>query len=534
LQIMEPPVALQASPLGIERSAEWIHALGRCPRPASILAAAAVYTAACPPHQWPWAAWAVPGLLLVSSRGLRPAAAFLHGVLFAVLMSCGVAAWVPHAALEYFGFSQVLAGGFALAVYLVYGGIPYGLLTLAYSIGARRVPAGARGPMGAWLWIGSELLRANLFTGLPWELLGHTQFGNLPLIQIADVGGVYAVSFVMVLASVSGAELLADAWRQWPAPGTVARRLALPAAALVAVAAYGAHGRSLYGAPGGGAARTVAVVQGNVANAFRWKRAFFERTLATYVGLTNSTRALHPDLIVWPENAVGFYVDREPFLRAQLGYVAGATQEGLLVGGPRLGTGGKAHNAAYLIGPDGNIRGTYDKRRLVPFAEYDPLPWLHRGALSEGIVWGAGESAQPLRTPGLSIGTVICYEVLFPQLVRDLVRNGADVLVNLSNDSWLDRGDGAAPQQHFSMSIFRAIETRRYLVRASASGVSGFVSPYGETGALLASGTQGTAVAPVMARGGLTAYVRWGDSWVLLGGLVAVHTLLRRNRLGAV
>jgi len=127
----------------------------------------------------------------------------------------------------------------------------------------------------------------------------------------------------------------------------------------------------------------------------------------------------------------------------------------------------------------------------------------------------------------MRLGTVICYEALFPRLVRHLVRQGAELLVNISNDSWLDGGDGAAPRQHFSMVIFRAIETRRYLVRASASGVSGFVGPYGDPYALVPSHTAGTAVAAVVPLHGLTPYVRWGDSWIAVAGVVLAASTLR-------
>ncbi len=494
---------------------------------AGIVASALFYTAACPPHEWSLAAWIAPGLLFVSVCGLRPRMAFLGGVLFALVMSLGVASWVEHATLQYFGSNRLLAWAFAFAVYLVYGGIPYGLFTLGASVAARRLPGSARAAAAAWLWVAGELVRTYLFTGLPWELLGHTQFNNVLLIQVADLGGVYAVSFVIAFVSIAAADLLRDAWQQRPGRRTVLRRLALPVAALTGLVAYGWQSRARY-ADLTGSVRNVAVVQGNVANAFRWKREYFAQTLATYIELTRSTPSPPPDLIVWPENAVSFYIDSEPGLRNQLAQVARGAREGLLVGGPRLESGGRAHNSAYLIGGDGQIRDTYDKRRLVPFAEYDPLPHLRRDPAPDPVVWTPGASGAPLRGDAVSIGTVICYEVLFPSLVRELVRNGAELLVNLSNDSWLDAGDGAAPRQHFSMAIFRAVETRRALVRAAASGVSGFVTPLGERYSLLPSGTSGTVVAPVTLRSGQSFYVRWGDCWMLLGSMLAVAEVARR------
>src|SRR5207302_4333820 len=200
---------------------------------AASLAAAALYTLACPPHEWSLLAWLVPGLLLVAVGGLTTLRALACGALFGVAIGCGITGWAYHAALEYFAFNRALTAGFVVAVWLLYSGVPHALLFAAYAGLAERVPGWARGPLGAWLWVVSEWLRSTLGTGMPWELLGHTQFRHLAVIQIADLGGVYAVSFVMALASVSGAELLGE--------GRAAARLrpwcgrpALPAVVLLA------------------------------------------------------------------------------------------------------------------------------------------------------------------------------------------------------------------------------------------------------------------------------------------------------------
>jgi apolipoprotein N-acyltransferase len=480
-----------------------------------VTVAAGLYTLACPPYEHALAAWAVPALLLVPTRQLRWAWGFVWGALFSLLMGYGVTGWAYHAALEYFAFNRLLSAGFAMTVWLVYGGIPYGVMLAAYAGIAPRVPAWTRGLLGAWLWLVAEWLRATLLTGMPWELLGHTQFRHLGLVQIADLGGVPAVSFVIALASVCSAEALADR--------RAVRGLVLPAVLLAATLAYGAHQRDRYGAaPAAREGRTVAVVQGNVPNEFRWKRAFFERTLLTYAGLSTGL-ADPPDLIVWPENAVNFYVNREPMLLAQLGDVATLAREGLLVGGPRLTDEGEARNSAYLIAPGGRIVDTYDKQHLVPLAEYNPLQ--RPASTPEEPVYGPGGEGRPFTTASMRVGTLICYEVLFPNLVRDLVRKGADVLVNISNDSWLDAGDGAARRQHFSMAVFRAIETRRFLVRAAATGVSGFITPAGELYATLPDDTQGASVGRVRPAGGLTPYVRWGNTWVGVSGAVLLGIL---------
>ncbi|MFI5399143.1 MAG: apolipoprotein N-acyltransferase [Candidatus Binatia bacterium] len=508
--------------------ADAIRAIARCGWLAGAVGGAALYTLACPPYEWSVTAWAIPAVFLVPAGRLRPARAFCCGLLFGVLSCLGITNWAFHASLEYFAFNRVFAAAFVLLVWIAYAGIPFGLLAAAYAVASRRVSGPVRAPVAAALWIGSELVRASsLFGGMPWELLGHTQFRQLPLIQVADLGGVYAVSFVVALVSLGIGEAFAEAGLR---PGArVAGHLVAPACVLALAIGYGLYSRQVYGGVPEKDTLKIAVVQGDIPNSFRWKREYFERNVVTYAELTSAGLPLRPDLIVWPENAVNFYINREPVLRAQLADVARQARLGLLVGGPRLESPMKAHNSAYLIGADGQINGYYDKRQLVPFAEYNPLGFSTR---PQELAYVPGTAAEPLGVGGVQMGALICYEVLFPHLVSDLVRRGAGLLVNISNDSWLDRGDGAAPRQHFSMAVFRTIETRRYLVRASASGVSGFVSPYGRMYGLVPSDTSGTALEQVVARHEQTPYVRWGDSWVLLTLLVA-GLVVGRGRRGA-
>ncbi len=491
------------------------------------IGAAFAYTIACPPHRSAWAAWLIPGLLLVPCRGLVPWRAVLASLVFTVLMGIGVTGWAFHASLEYFAFSRVAAAAFVLGVWLIYGGIPFALLLGAYARWGSRLSGPARALAAAWAWVAMEFLRSTIFSGMPWELLSHTQFRALWLIQIADLGGAYAVSFVMALTSVTIAELIAD--RRGLTGMALARRLAPVAAMLVATLAYGRGAELRYGgAVPTAPTRTLAIVQGNVPNAFRWQRAHMERTLATYVGLTESTRREHPDLVVWPENAVDFYLDREPLLRSQMLRAAALAPGGLLVGSPRLVNVGEARNSAQLLRADGVIVAHYDKQRLVPFAESSVFP--SRTAEAAEPAYRPGAAADPLVTSAGRLGTMICYEVVFPRLVRNLVRHGAQVLVNLSNDSWLDAGDGAAPDQHFSMATFRAIETRRDLVRVAGSGASGFIDPYGRVTATVPRNTAGALVGRVTLRDELTPYVRFGDVWIALLGVAVVIGIRSRRR----
>ena len=501
----------------------WPNAVARRTGPwVSVVVAAGLFALACPPYDWAWAAWAVPGLLLVPTRHLRAPVAFASGVLYAVVIGALITSWAPHAALIYFDANPLLARAFITAVHLVNPGLACGLLVCVYAGLHRRVAPAVRPLMGAWMWVASELLRV---WSLGWEILGHSQYEHLPVIQIADLGGVYAVSFVMAAVSIGVAEVLADGRAAPVGRRAVVRRLALPCACLVASLAYGVDRGHAYAHVTDSPARTVAVVQGNIPNAYRWKRAFFARNIATYAELTRGVDA-PVDLIVWPENAVSFYVNQDALLRAQLAEVAAGAPQGLILGAPRRDAAQQAYNSVYLLDGQGRIGGIYDKQKLVPFAEYNPLRALS-GATTEGDVYVPGATATPLRTPMANIGAMVCYEVLFPGLVRALVRDGAELLVNVSNDSWMDSGDGAAPRQHLSMAVFRAVETRRFLVRAASSGLSAFVRPDGAITAVLANGTASTAVASVVARREHTVYVRWGDRVWGLVGLALVPTVVR-------
>ncbi|GIW41498.1 MAG: apolipoprotein N-acyltransferase [Candidatus Binatia bacterium] len=481
-----------------------------------VLLAAALYTAACPPYERWVAAWAVPGLLFLAAAGLGPRKAFGAGVLFAFVIGYGITYWAPDATLKYFDAGPWAAWAFALAVWFAYGGLTYGPLLFAYAVLHDRVSSGLRPLVGACLWAGAELLRSRLFTGMPWELLGHTQYSNLVLIQIADLGGVYAVSFVVAFTSLSLVEVFTGSNRgRWRSRAL--RHVAPAVGLLVFTVAYGRHCARFRMAetaalPSG---RTVAVVGADVPNAWRWDPARLRRVVDRYGNLTTIALARSPDLVVWPENAVSFYLDREPALREELGGLVAPVSGALLTGAPRSDGGNRAYNSAYLLGPGGTILDTYDKRRLVPFAEYNPF-WRRRSRDGQPAEFAPGGSARPLRWNGVLLGVSICYEILFPHLVRDSVRQGAELLVNISNDSWMDSGDGGASRQHFSMAVFRAVETRRYLVRASSGGISGFVTPYGEIRSLLRPDGPGVAVGKVEPRRDLTVYVRWGDAWLLL------------------
>mgnify|MGYP002623885401 CR=1 FL=1 len=490
--------------------------------------AGALFSLSAPPEDWSLLAWFVPGVLLVAARHSGFAAAYAAGTIYAVVIGSWVTSWAPQAALQYFSYDLLQARLFILAVHIVNPGIMCGLMVAAYARLRASVPPAARAPLAALLWVCCEWMRV---WSLGWMLLAHTQYRHLYLIQASELGGAYLVSFVMVTVSVAVAEMLASRDDR----RTTARSVLVgPGLALVAMAAFGAIRVSGF-EPRRDASttRTIGVVQASVPNQFRWKRAYFGSTLAKYARLTATIEADPLDLIVWPENAVSFYLNQEGMLRAQMQRTATRAKDGLVVGAPRRGAGRDAFNSIFVLDAQGSIVDAYDKQYLLPFGEYDPIRGRNRAAEPGEIVYRHGSRATPLVAGATTYGACVCYEILFPALVNEMVRGGADVLLNLSNDSWMDDGTGAAPAQHFAMALFRAVETRRYLVRASARGLSGFGDPLGPPYAVLPVNAVETTTAKVVPRQGLTPYVRFGDSWILILVLATAATLAWRSRPGA-
>ena len=366
-------------------------------------------------------------------------------------------------------------------------------------------------------WVGMEYLRSLGVFGFTWGTLGYA-FLPTPLIQVADLGGVYLVSLLVAGSAAALADLLERRW--WPAVGM--------AALLVIATGYGLT-RPVPLEPD----QTVLLVQGAVNPLDKASGRSLDE-LERYEALTMQgleSKGTPVDLVVWPEAASPRPIDdaRLQSILAQVGRPA-------IVGAPSYRDG--YQNSAY--GFDGEVTGNYSKIKLVPFGERFPL----RGALAfvydplfsaiglPGLVSAApGEAYRPLEVGSIVAATYICYESAFPQVARQMVRGGANVLVNISNDAWFGRTAGA--EQHFQMGRVRAIETRRYLARAGNDGISAVVDPLGRVTARYPRGEQEAFVAEVGLSDAVTPYVRFGD-WVvtlsaLLLALLVLASLRRRN-----
>lgn len=487
----------------------------------AILIGAACYALALPPFDQAWLAWFALVPLLVTVRGASGPRAFGYGLLFGCACCASITWWAVHAMGRYFGMGLPLAVAAAAAIYLVVSIPTFAAFAVGASILLSKGRPSSTGVAVAALWVGTEIVRGRLL-GQPWGLLGYTQHAQVGLVQLATLGGVYAVSFVVAFGGVALAEALVVLHRDRDPRGALLV-LAAPFGAITACWVGGAL--IAYSGPTGGfGGHEVAVVQTNVPPAYHWTRPYTERQILAHVRATSDISG-HPALVVWPENSVPRYLDSEPFLAAQLAQLATQRNADLLIGGPRW-SDGRIHNSVRLLTKTGHDGGYYDKQHLVLFAEEQPFS--HHGTDKRN---DSPSEFTPGTTPGVMssfvrLGVTICHEIIYPELVRRSVAEGAELLVNVSNDGWLDGGTGVASEQHFAMAVFRAVEARRYLVRAATTGVSGMVDPYGRVLGVLPPRATGVLTAPVAGRRNLTFYVYAGDVFALACAALAAAALV--------
>ncbi|HEY5999037.1 MAG TPA: apolipoprotein N-acyltransferase, partial [bacterium] len=491
------------------------------------LAASALFIFAFPPFGLgPLALIALAPLLLALEGAPRP---FLLAWLAGWVAFTGVVWWVYYAMAHFGGIPPFVAVPLMLLMTAVMA-LFWGLFGWAYARLRRALPGLPAVVATPVLWTASEYLRAKLpQLEFPWALLGNALAPQLPLIQVADLGGVWAVSALCALVAAGWAALArAPRGRGWDAGW---RPLAV---ALVALGVCGAYGRWRLAEPPPQRGVRVAVVQGSVPQDVKWDRRFREETFRTHEELTREAARGRPDLISWSESATAFVYQREPDYQRRLADLARGTATPLLFGSPafeEVGGRSSLRNRAYLLGADGEVAGWQDKQQLVPFGEFVPfarLLFFARPLVQAVGNFEPGEAPRLLGPPAQPFGALVCYEVIFPDLVRRFAAGGATFLVNITNDAWYERS--AASAQQFAHLSFRAVENRRPIARAANTGISGFVDADGRVisaSSLFVRG-QWSAELPLPSR--RTLYTRWGDWLPRLCLLLALAGLVARRR----
>ncbi len=473
----------------------------------------------------------------VNLQAAKPGQAFLLAYVSGILWYAGTCYWIYNTMHEHGGLSVPFAL-LALFLFCLYLGLYHGLfgLLLSWTVG----PGGdyRRALIAApFLWVAVELARFNV-TGFPWNLLGTAQVDNISLSRITTWTGVYGVSFEIMLVNVAVAAAFVVPRK---------KRSTLLLAALVAAAVLQA-GR-LVDAPAIPADRAALLVQENIPVDETWTRETFERTLRELTDLSVKDAGVKPsvgpdasnsrpgsiDLIVWPESPAPFFTS-DPLFREPVSQMARDTHSWVVTGA--IGTGSAAQsgrsasqvfNSAALISPAGDWTARYNKVHLVPFGEYLPFPRLF--AFAGGLTQEVGEfergaSRAPLDADGAKLGVFICYESVFPGEVRQFADQGAQVLVNLSNDGWY--GDSGAYAQHLNQTRMRAIENDRWILSATNTGVTASIDPYGRTVARLPRKERAALVAPYALTSVTTFYTRHGDWFAGLCAIISAGALLTR------
>ncbi|MFB0506819.1 MAG: apolipoprotein N-acyltransferase [Thermodesulfobacteriota bacterium] len=379
-----------------------------------------------------------------------------------------------------------------------------------------------------FLWVSLEYIRSFFFTGFPWAALGYSQYLNLPIIQVGDITGVYGISFLILLVNAVIYDFISMMGRAERPPPL--REGVVVLAILVVVFGYGiAQIKKVENISSRQRKMRIGLAQGNIDQSIKWNTAYQEKTLQIYENLSSIVAREKPSLIIWPETATPFFFQSEERYQPRVMEVPGKTGAYLLFGSPSYDwVKGKVeyYNSAYLLSPEKEVIGRYDKIHLVPFGEYVPLSkfLFFLGSLSAVGNLSPGKLVRNLRFPRGDFGVLICYEIIFPNLCRKFVKEGADFLVTITNDAWFGRT--SAPHQHLSMATFRAIENRVSIARAANTGISAFIDAKGEIRKMSSLFTQETLVGQIGPRIEKTFYTRYGNVFALVSSAFAFLCVL--------
>lgn len=481
---------------------------------------------------WP-VGWFALVPLLAAVKGLSFGKAFRTGFLAGLAHYLTLLYWLVYTMQTYGGLPGYLAVPvlFLLSAYMalyvgLFSAFISHLKTSEYKTYLLAIPV---------LWVFLEYLRGFLFTGFPWSFLGYSQFKQLNIIQVSDIFGVYAISFLLVLSSgvifltidnAFSRKLDNQTYRHTNSIKGVIILIFL----LTATLSYGKWRiSSIEERISSGPFLQIAVVQGNIDQAIKWDPSFQVETTEKYIRLSLSAQKHKPDLVVWPETATPFYFLSDTVLSQKVIKTVFEMGTDFLIGSPSFKIGENTieyYNSAYLIDAGSKVINRYDKVHLVPFGEYVPfkkwLPFLGKMVEQVGD-FKPGTAGNTLSWNERTLGIQICFEIIYPGLSRAMVQNGADFLINITNDAWFEKT--SAPYQHFSMTIFRAIENRRSLVRAANTGISGFVDPVGNIMGQTELFHDTVLSRDIPIYNELSIYTRFGDFFAVICSLISVFLI---------
>ena len=458
---------------------------------------------------------------LDESQKLIPATpwqGFLLGYACGIVWYIGTCYWVFDTMHQYGGLPSPIAL-FVLLLFALYLGLYHGAFGLLLSLLARKNSHNRLALIAApFLWVAVELARTRI-SGFPWNLLGITQVDNIPLTRIATFTGVYGLSFEIALVNVAFAAV-------YLVP-RARRKTLLIASLLAAILLQAGRWPPLPALP---ADHMAVLLQQNLpAVSDPWTTDDFARYLHEFsllsLNVASSSRA---DLIAWPESPAPFQTNDTVF-RDAISSLARQSQAWMVVGAIGVDSPREEFNSASLVSPTGDWDGRYSKIHLVPFGEYVPFASVFSFAsgLTEAVGnFKPGTLHAPLQNGSQKLGIFICYESIFPNEVRQLVAQGAEVLVNISNDGWY--GDSGAWAQHLNQARMRAVENHRWLLRDTNTGLTASIDPYGRVVAQLERKTRAALPAPYGLFSATTFYSEHGDWFAYLCAIISVGALIAR------
>jgi apolipoprotein N-acyltransferase len=496
------------------------------------LASGALLALAYPNYNLHFLAWISIALLIVAvlGAGMRSAAlfGFLHGIVFATIS----VPWIYTVLRVHGNADQFSAAGAMAALVIAWALFPAAFALIIAWVGRRSVVLACLA--APFVIVALEFVRTNLpYIGFPWNLLGYPAAVNLSLLQLTAWTGIWGLSLLVAgyNALLAWALLVPPSHkrRAWQMLGgvTLALVLVIPLGALLVPKAEAHH--------------TARLVQLNFPEAQSYPSdwmAIHATEMDELERLSVSPQKGRADFIVWPEVPAPFSTQDPVFMgRAQrIAQTAGADSLfGVVDWRPGPNNTLLPYNSAVLLDATGRRVFLYDKIHLVAFGEYVPLRrWLkfaqsltaEIGDFTPGTEYKVGELAG-----GRKFGAFICFEAVFPNLVRRFPANGAQLLVNISNDGWF--GGTSAPAQHFMMARVRAVEHRRWLLRSTNTGFTASVDPYGRLAARLQPDIRGALDAPYGFRSDITLYTHWGDWLAWLSVLASALLIFAAARTGS-
>jgi len=390
------------------------------------------------------------------------------------------------------------------------------------------------------IWVALEYLRATLFTGIGWSLLGYSQYKNLAIIQIADITGTYGISFLIIMVNFIVYESILRIIRK-PKKYLTIYDARYTIYALVILSLALSYGYLKLGKESSGNPMKISIIQGNIPQERKWDITYESFIFDRYSILTRVASSDEPDLIIWPETAFPGYFESDEKLTKRIKKLADDVKTPILFGTvtirPIKNKEGVI-NTAVLLDKRGEEIKRYDKLHLVPFGEYVPfekwLGFVHELAPFPIAGFAPGNEYTVFNLSN-RFSVLICFEDIFPGLVRRFVQEGALFLVNITNDAWFKKS--AAPYQHAQASVFRAVENRVNVIRAANTGLSCFIDPKGRITARIENRKredifiEGYATQTIKIEDEKSLYTKYGDIFAYLCTALFVIAILKKRKL---